>query len=36
MNFNIKYSTSVEKDNLYKIMDKIDSMASLAQDDSFD
>ena len=36
MNFNIKYSTSVEKDNLYKIMDKIDSMASLAQDNSFD
>ena len=36
MNFNIKYSTSVEKDNLYKIMNKIDSMASLAQDDSFD
>jgi len=36
MNFNIKYSTSVEKDNLYKIMDKIDSMASLAQDKSFD
>ena len=36
MNFNLKHSTSAEKDKLYKIMDKIDRMAGLAQDNSTD
>ena len=36
MDFNIKYSTSVEKDKLNRVMDKINRMADLAQDNSSD
>ena len=36
MDFNIKHSTSAEKDKLYRIMDKIDKMTSLAQYNSSD
>ena len=34
MDFNIKYSTWVEKEKFYKIMDKIDRMADLTQNNS--
>ncbi len=36
MDFNIKHSTSAEKDKLYRIMDKIDRMTGLAQYNSSD
>ena len=36
MDFNIKHSTSVEKDKLNRAMDKINRMADLAQDNSTD
>jgi hypothetical protein len=36
VDFNIKHSTSVEKDKLNRVMDKINRMADLAQDNSTD